>query len=232
MDEQDEYLRQIIAAVCQHPDGSMERRKAMHQLLSYIQRLPGLAKCSHPDYPDVLNATLAMVSTRIQEFQPRSDSLSSSLATWINYGLRHRYRILELYQHNPSDTLSLDNSILKEEGRKETFTDIVADPHPSTIWEIEAQIEQWQQQEKYVSVGVKMWQYIEQDPEGRLRDCHPRQNPECNCQLLSQRMLLKNPPDKLPAFAREFNIPYQTLVSHWRNRGLPLLQAIARELGY
>lgn len=204
----------------------------MHQVLSYVQRLPGLARCSHPNYPDVLNATLVMVSTRIQEFQPCSDSLSSSLAAWINYRLRHKYRILELYRHNSCDTLSLDNSILIEEGRKETFTALVADPHPCTIWEIEAQIEQWQQQEKYVSVGVNMWQYIEQDPEGRLRSCHPRQNPECNCQLLSQRMLLKNPPDKLPAFAKEFNIPYPTLVSHWKNKGLPLLQAIARELGY
>jgi len=232
MDEQDEYLRQIIAAVRQHPDGSLERRKAMHQLLSYVQRLPGLAKCSHPDYSDVLSATLVMVSIRIHEFQPRSNSFSSSLATWINYSLRHKYRILELYQNNSSDTLSLDNPILDEEGRKETFTALVADPHPCTIWEIEAQIEQWQQQEKNVSVGVKMWQYIEQDPEGRLRSCHPRQNPECNCQLLSQRMLLKNPPDKLPAFAKEFNIPYQTLVYHWKNKGLPLLQTIARELGY
>lgn len=206
--------------------------KAMHQLLSYVQCLPGLAKCSHPEYPDVLSATLAMVSTQIQEFQPRSDSFSSSLAAWINYRLRHKYRILDLHRHNSSDILPLDRRIPNEEGSRKTFTDLVADPHPSTIWEIEAQIEQWQQQEKYVSVGVKMWQYIEQDPEGRLRDCHPRQNPECNCQLLSQRMLLKNPPDKLPALAREFNIPYQTLVSHWKNRGLPLLQAIARELGY
>jgi len=232
MDKQDEYLRQIIAAVRQHPDGSLERRKAMHQLLSCVQRLPRLAKCSHPDYPDVLNATLAIVNTQFQEFQPCSDSLSSSLATWINYRLRHKYRILELYQQNSSHTLSIDNSILKEEGRKQSFTALVADPHPCNLWEIEAQIEQWQQQGKYVSVGVKMWQYIDQDPEGRLRDCHPRQKPECNCQLLSQRMLLKNLPDKLPAFAREFNIPYQTLVSHWKNRGLPLLQTIARELGY
>lgn len=232
MDEQDEYLRQIIAAVCQYPDGSRERRKAMHQMLSYIQRLPGLAKCSHPDYPEVLSATLAMVSTQIQEFQPGYDSLSKSLVGWINKKLRHKYRILELYRPNPLVTLSLDHPIGYEEGPGGTFTELISDPHPSTIWEIEAQIEQWQQQEKNVRVGIKIWQYIEQDPEGRLRSCHPRQNPECNCQILSKRILLKNPPDKLPEFAREFNIPYQTLVSHWKSKGLSLLQTIARELGY
>ena len=232
MDEQDEYLRQIIAALRQHPNGSREWKKAMRQLLSYVQRLPGLAKCSHPDYPEVLSETLTLVSKQIQEFQPCYDSLSSSLAGWINKKLRHKYRTLELYRANPFVTLSLDRPIGYEEDPGGTFTELIPDPQPSTIWEIEAQIEQWQQQEKNVSVGIKIWQYIEQDPEGRLRSCHPRQNPECNCQVLSQRILLKNPPDKLPDLAKKFNIPYQTLVSHWKSKGLPLLQTIARELGY
>ena len=215
MDEQDEYLRQIIAALRQHPNGSREWKTAMRQLLSYVQRLPGLAKCSHPDYPEVLSETLTLVSKQIQEFQPCYDSLLSSLAGWINKKLRHKYRTLELYRANPFVTLSLDHPIKYEEDPGGTFTELIPDPQPSTIWEIEAQIEQWQKQEKNVSVGNKIWHYIEQDPQRRLRSCHPRQNPECNCQLLSQRILLKNPPDKLPELAKKFNIPYQTLVSHW-----------------
>ena len=233
MDKQDEYLRQIIAALRQHSKGSREWRTAMNQLLSYVQRLLELAKCSHPDYPEVLSETLDLVSTQIQEFQPRYDSLSSSLAGWIYKKLRHKYRTLELYRANPCATLSLDYPIgYEEDPGGTTLTELIPDPQPSTIWEIEAQVEQWQQQEKNVSVGNKIWRYIEQDPEKRLRSCHPRQNPECNCQLLSQRILLKNPPDKLPDLAKKFNIPYQTLVSHWKSKGLPLLQTIARELGY
>ena len=230
MDEDD--LLKIITSVCQHPDGSWKWRKAMHQLLSYIQRLPGLASCSHSDYPEVMNDTLALVRERIQEFQPAPSSLTSSLVNWINYKLRHKYRILELYQPAPSNLLSLDNLVWTEEGSRETFADFVPDPRPSSIWELEDQIEQWQQQQRTESIGTKLRHYIEQDPESKLRSCVSRKHPECNCHLLSQRLYLRNPPDNLARFANEFNIPYPTVVAHWKKKGLPLLQEIARELGY
>ena len=232
MDKQDDHLHQIITAVCQHPDSSREWRKAMHQLLSYIQRLPGLARCSHPDYPEVLNDTLALVPEKIQEFQPDPSSLTNSLVNWINYKLRHKYRVLELYQPASSEQLSLDNLVRTEEGSRETFTDLLPDPRPSNIWELEDLLEQWQQQQKTESIGTKLRHYIEQDPEGKLRSCVSRKHPKCNCHLLSQRLYLKNPPDNLTRFASEFNIPYQTVVTHWKKKGLPLLQEIARELGY
>ncbi|HEY9652310.1 MAG TPA: hypothetical protein V6C95_16750, partial [Coleofasciculaceae cyanobacterium] len=75
-------------------------------------------------------------------------------------------------------------------------------------------------------------QYIKQDPEQKLRQCHPKASPNCNCQLLSQRISLKSPPDKFSQLARELNINYQTLVQHWKRSCLPLLQTIAINLGY
>lgn len=231
MNQQDERLRQIITAVRQLADGSREWRKAVHQLLSYIQGLPGLARCSHPDYPEVLNDTLALVCEKIQEFQPDSASLTSSLVVWINYKLRHKYRVLELYQYAPAHSISIDNQVRTEEESKATFAEQLPDPHPSNIWELEAEIERWQQQRNIESVGTRLRQYIEQDPEGKLRSCSSRKYPNCNCYLLSQRLYLRNPPDNLARFASEFNVPYQTVVSHWKNKGLPLLQAIAHELG-
>lgn len=232
MDEQDERLDQIIAAVRQHPEPSLEWRKAMDQLLSYIPRLPGLARCSHLDYPEVLNDTLALVGKKIQEFRPVSDSLSNSLVVWINYKLRHKYRVLELYQHSPDSPISIDNQACIEAGSRETFAEKLPDPRPSTIWELEDEIERWQQQQKIESIGSKLRRYIEQDPEGKLRRCVSRKYPDCNCHLLSQRLYLRNPPDNLATFASQFNIPYQTVVSHWKKKGLPLLQAIAIEIGY
>jgi len=43
---------------------------------------------------------------------------------------------------------------------------------------------------------------------------------------------LKEPPDKLKAIAKEFDIKYQTLVSFWKRKGLPLVQEIATQFGY
>jgi hypothetical protein len=44
--------------------------------------------------------------------------------------------------------------------------------------------------------------------------------------------IFKNPPDKLAVIARECQINYPTLVSHWKLKGIPLLQKIAIQLGY
>lgn len=231
MDEQDELLQQLITVVTQYPNGSREWRKAMYHLLSSIQTLPGLARRAHPDYPEVLNVTLDSVSQNIWEFQPRSSSLTKDFVNWINYRLRHKYRVLELNQNASSKLISIDSPVSTKPGSK-TFADRLADPRPSNIWELEAEIEQWQQQQTTESIGRRLRQYIEQDPEGKLRSCASRRYPKCNGHLLSQRKYLQNPPDNLAKFAREFEIPYITVVKHWTNRALPLLQTIALEFGY
>jgi hypothetical protein len=120
---------------------------------------------------------------------------------------------------------------LGDEG-SETLSDRLADSVPCTLLEIEAQTRREQEQQKNQRIGVQLKQYIDQDPEGKLRRCHPQAYPECNCQILSQRLLLKYPPDKLAIVARDLNINYNTLTWHWKNKALPLLQAIARSLGY
>ncbi len=74
--------------------------------------------------------------------------------------------------------------------------------------------------------------YVEQDPDKKLRNCHPRNYPECNCQMLSQRLIFKGSPDKLVNIAEEFAISYKTLHSHWVRKAIPLLQEILIELGY
>ena len=51
------------------------------------------------------------------------------------------------------------------------------------------------------------------------------------CQILSYRLIIKDPPDSFTQIAQDLDIPYQTLVSHWK-RSLPLLQAQAQIFGY
>ncbi|MFB2891633.1 hypothetical protein ACE1CI_01690 [Aerosakkonemataceae cyanobacterium BLCC-F50] len=87
------------------------------------------------------------------------------------------------------------------------------------------------------SLARQMRRYIEEDPEKRLRNCHPRNNANLDCQLLSQKLLLEEPPLNPRQVAKglttpEKNIPEQTVYDRWRNYCLPLLRIIARELGY
>lgn len=231
MDE-NEHLRQLIAAAYQHPDASPEWQKAMHRLLITIQRLPEFSKYSRPEYPiyflDALNRTWEWLSRNLRNFTPRSTSTRADLVKWIN-GYLH-WRIRELDPSKSSSYISLDIPVANsEEGT--TFLDLQAQTDISIpgLSGLDGYIEQVQKEE-IQRTGLELELYIEQDPEGKLRRCHPLQAPDCNCQVLSQKLYLKHPPDSLADIAREFNMNYQTVVWHWKRKGLPLLQQIAIEL--
>lgn len=225
----DEQLRELIAEVCKYPSPSPEKQKALNRLLIQVQRLPGLAKSSHPDYLQALNRTWEWLSQNIQTFEPRPPSLEQSLVKWINGYLYWRIRDLYVPDKN---TPSLDELVGGEDASKSYLEQLTSAGSSSpTLTGIDGYIEQLQQQESQ-RIGLKIEQYIENDPERKLSQCHPKVSPNCNCQVLSQRITLKSPPDKFSQLARELNINYQTLVQHWKRSCLPLLQTIAINLGY
>jgi hypothetical protein len=248
MDEQEERLCQLIAAACQHPDGSREWRKAMSRLLIVIQGLPEFRKYSGLDCPDyfldALNQTWEWFSRNIRNFKPRTSSTRTDLVKWLNGYLY--WRLKDLNSPSPLSGkmkyFSLDETISDSDSveiatwleRVSEQGELLGTPsNPHVLSGLEIYLEQQQRQSEQ-NIVVNLALYIEQDPEKQLRNCYPRQHPECNCQILSQRLLFifKNPPDKLADIARECQINYQTLVAHWKSKGIPLLQKIAIQLGY
>lgn len=228
----DEQLYQLIAQVCQYPWKSPKRQKAMNLLLREIQLLPGLGKSSHPDYLDALNNTFEWVNRQLcQDFNLNKPLIEERLLQWINSYLY--WRIKDLYLQGKSDpTYSLDAPIADNQTETSLLellptTDFQIPTH-SGIDSYIAQIETEQQQ----IIGLKLEEYVVQDPKEKLRNCHPQTYSNCNCQLLTSRVLLKDPPDKFSAIAKELSINYQTLKSHWERKCRPLLQEIAIELGY
>lgn len=247
MNSRDERLRGAIAAVRQHPKDSPQWRKAMNQLLMEIQQLPGLVRSSHPDYWEVLDDTLMQLGEKIEEFQPRHPSMEKSLVIWINHKLRLRYEVRSLSSPKrirpmPKTALaeykaqlrklplSLDTPVSDDSGA--TFADILPDENPSTLWELEAEIQRQQEKLKNKRIGKRMRQYIEQDPEGKLRNCYPRAERNCHCQLLSQRRCLKDPPDKFKDIAQDLDMALGRVTSHWFERCIPLLREVAESFGY
>jgi hypothetical protein len=249
MDDRDEELRLLIEGVQQSVPKTLAWRKAMNRLLAAIQRLPGLARSNHPNYADVLNDVLLRLGDEIKTFQPQQPSLEKSLTNWINLKLRLTYEVRELHapprsrastvaksakadfqRQAQKPPLSLD-APLGEDGHI-NLGDQLPTSAPCTLWELDESIRQAQEQQKAQRVGLQLTQYIHDDPDDLLKQCHPQSYPACHCQMLSQRLLLNHPPDRMAALAREFNINYHTLNWHWKNRGLPLLQAIAQKFGY
>jgi hypothetical protein len=224
MDDLDGRLSALIAEIRQNPANSRKWRTAMHKLLLEIQQLPGLKKSVHQDYPEALNRTFQWVSREIANFEPRQSSVSKSLVNWINGYLG--WRIKDLYSPDKDAPISLDAPIAVDAGettRLELFD--------FTLSGLDGAIE-IAQKETTQRIGLQLELYIEQDPEGKLKNSYPRSYPECNCQFLSKRRVLKDPPDKFKDLAEELNVKYTTLNSHWDRKCEPSLQEIARTLGY
>ncbi|MBD2535235.1 helix-turn-helix domain-containing protein [Nostoc flagelliforme FACHB-838] len=226
----DEQLKKLIDNVCCYPDPSPERQKALNRLLMLIQQLPGIYKSGHQDYLEALNQTWEWVSRKICEFEARSPSFQQSLVTWINGYLK--WRIKDLYIADSNYTISLDRLTRNNEGDETTLLNILPDRQSESISLdlLDIKIAQIQEVERQC-LGQRIWQYIEQDQEGKLKASHPRKNPECHCHLLTMRLLLQQPPHKIADIARELNISNQTLYSHWKKNCLPLLKDIGMNFG-
>ncbi len=242
MNEQDLYLSQLLNAVLQQSDGSKEWRKAMSRLLAFLQTMSEFRRYAQPNAPgywlDALNKTWEWTSRELRTFKPRTDSIRRDLVRWINGYLY--WRIRDGASRDSYPNLSLDQSIGNEDGdefsswldRVTASGEIVGKGFTSLAFSgLDAHIEKLQA-ESIQKTGLNLECYIEQDPDRRLQKSHLRQIPECNSQMLAQRLLLKHPPDKLTDIAREFNANYQTLNSHWKLKTLPLLRGLAIELGH
>ncbi|MEG3880027.1 hypothetical protein QT972_21960 [Microcoleus sp. herbarium7] len=225
MDDLDGRLSALIAEVRHNPAKSRKWRTAMNKLLLQIQQLPGVKKSAHPNYPAALNLTLEWVSREIANFEPRSPSVSKSFVNWINGYLG--WRIKDLYSPDKDAPISLDAPIAVDAGET-TRLELLPD---FTLSGLDGMIESVQK-ETTQRIGLQLELYIEQDPEGKLRNSYPRSYPECNCQFLSLRRVLKEPPDKFKDLAKELNVKYTTLNSHWDRKCKPSLQEIACTLGY
>lgn len=79
-------LHQLIQRVCRNRSrDSWERRKTIADLIGIAKKLPGLAKYSHPHYPNALDETWLWFSRNICNFEARPDrSIQISLVQWIN----------------------------------------------------------------------------------------------------------------------------------------------------
>lgn len=235
---EDIQLYELISKFCQQTPGSFQRRKAFIPLLKQVQQLRGLAKprrgYEHEKYPDVLHDTLIQVRDRLcTEFNPVLPTLRGSLTVWINNKLGLKYKVIELFSPQTRREISIDNLINTEQGG-ETFNEIVSDRtidgtiRLSGIFRVIEEENREQSQE----LDRKLRDYLEQDPQGKLQNCHPKCIDFCNCQELIKRRFLKDPPDKWHKIAKDFNISYGTVTSHWHRRCEPLIREITKNLGY
>ncbi len=216
----DTFWAGLLDAIHQAGDDSVLRRKAMHRLILHLQRSPNLVPSKHPDYAIALNLTWEWLNKKIGEFDISKSkivnvSVEKALINWVNQYLR--FRVKDLHQDD-------DNGKTRESNweSKRSLIELSG---------LEALIHQEQQKtEQRFSEEIQNW--ILTDPENRLKDCHLRGNPTCNCQILAQRLALNDPPDKVSSLAIEFDVKYQTLTTHWKRSCRRILQEQLQTFGY
>jgi hypothetical protein len=241
----DEQLRELLQLLKDSQQGSQKQERFKNQLCKLIPDLPGSRKYREPDpkidFDGAVNEayggffkTLPTFFREIDLDNIADDVLRTRVVKRFNKIIK--LKILDQYRKLKRQpfTFSLDAPNKSKKG-EDFDSEGMADD--STEVGIEQLIEE-EQAKNQQRIGLQLWQYIEDDPDGKLRNCYPDNKPEANCQVLARRLLLKNPPDSLSVIAKELDINYQTLNSHWNNRnrkdlkGLPLLKKIALEFGY
>lgn len=220
----EEQLKQLITEVRKYPNSSPQRQKALNKLLILTQQLPGILRYNHPNYLEALNRTFEWVCKSIDSFnEQHTSSVTKSYVIWFNGYLK--WRIRDLYVAENQYIPSLDQAIALFDDESKTLGETVADPQFSLSL-LDTKIEKLQAAKRQRQ-GEAIRQYIEQDLEAKLTNCHPKQSTQCHCKLLAMELLLKDPPAKLSQLARQLDIKYPTLYSHWKDKCLPLLQTIA-----
>ena len=234
----DEQLRELLQLLQDSQQGSQEQERLKNQLCQLIPDLPGSRKYREPDpnidFDGAVNEAYAGLFTTLPIFfreidldNIADDVLRTRVVKRFNRIIQ--LKILDQYRklERQPFTFSLDAPTKTTKG-EEFDAEGMADDTTETG--IEQLIEQ-EQAKNQQRIGRQLWQYIEDDSEGKLRNSYPNNKPDANCHILARR-LLKDPPDKLSVIARELNINYQTLNSHWTRTGLALLQEIALKFGY
>jgi hypothetical protein len=213
---QDERLCQLILNICLLSRDNPQRRKLVDRLLRKLQISPKLSKVSHPYYYEAQNKTWLWLNKHLHEFNPQHSPIQASLVTWVNGHLR--YRIQDLYtSKNRKNQNTLPLEALETSG------------FYGCLDALDLEIERMERQEKQ-DLARDIAHYFQGDPQQELRNCHPRNRPDCNCQIIAQKLLVDESPAKMATIARQLNIKEQTIRSFWRRTGFSKIKKIAVKL--
>ncbi|MEG4036973.1 hypothetical protein QUA03_24495, partial [Microcoleus sp. S36b_A4] len=203
----DEQLRQLLQLLKDSPEGSQEKERLKNQLCQLIPDLPGIRKHPYPniDLEEMMQEaycgfikTLSVFLRAIDLDNLAVDVLRTRVVQRFNKTLKNK--VYDQYRRMQQQifTVSFDTPITSNPGEEFEAQQPIDD---TTKNGIEQLIEREQAHNKQ-RIGRKLWQCIEDDPTGELRNSYPnekidktqpntpenrRPRPDANCHILAVR---------------------------------------------
>jgi DNA-directed RNA polymerase specialized sigma24 family protein len=195
MDEQNLYLQALIQEACSHLPNSPQRRKALNNILRGVLKSPCTWKGVGDLYEEALVETMIFVNEKLCE---QYDPARGLFWRWFNTCLRNKYK---------------DKVRAVQRDRSHRYTGEL-DPLDQIASGIDATLllDTW---ESFV-------QWLEENPDNILSDCHIRNNPKANCQSLAiYRIFLGK---EWQEIAASVGSKRGAVTSHWCRKCEPLLR--------
>lgn len=202
-------LSALVKETCQHPRGSIERQKGLHEIIWRIQQTGKLLRgVGVPNAEEAIQKTWMYFCLNLCEATTSDepyDSSQGNVITWLNAYLRYRLKDMSIPDPNIIYHLSNPNG---EEIDPIDF--LPAPPEPPPILE---EIQEWLKQEAH-----------------NLRRIYVSNRPDINCLVLIERRL--PPESSWKDLSQEFGVSIATLSGFYQRHCFPRLLNFGISQGY
>ncbi|MFB2981844.1 hypothetical protein [Microseira sp. BLCC-F43] len=201
MDDLNLYLQTLIQETCSHPPDSPQRRKALNSFLRVLLKSGRIQTTGDDVYEEALYKTMFNLTKTLCD---KYDPSRGSFLTWFKTCLRHQHmdEIRAAQRHRDRQQSVWQTN----EGELDPLDRVVAPIDAKLL------LDTW---ESFV-------QWIEDDPDHLLKDCHIENNPKANCQTLAYLRLVVG--KEWQEIAAEVGSTRGAISSHWSRKCQPLLQ--------
>jgi hypothetical protein len=213
MDEFKAQILQLVQEACQHPRGSLERKRKLNQIIYLIQKSGRLLRGTGvPDVEEAFQKTWIYFCQNLCEATTAKnpyDSEKGCVISWLNGYLY--FRIKEIIQRNKEDKIKRIHPFLGENGEEIDPLDLIParlDPSPML-----KEIREWLTKEAK-----------------KLQRIHISDRPDVNCQVLIERRFLLEVAWK--DISQDFGVSIPTLSGFYQRRCLPILSEFCQSQGY
>ena len=236
-------LCELVKQATSNSVATKEKDKAASAISLMVDQIPQIKNYISEDlriyYDEALSYTEADVKRNLHRFIERKrinlveincqtvrdrEQVKKKFISWTTLILKtdcmdvRRTQTRRIRGNQPAPLNKSLNQEINKDGTQDSKQEIL-DTLPESNITLSG-IEQWLNNNLKNNIEPAIVSYLEKDPDGKLKDCHPRNNPNCNCQALLIRRLIDGE-DNINNLAEEFGVSRQTLQDYLSYRKNP-----------